>query len=216
MCRTEVKAVQRTSVQELLQQRLQPTTGFSFKSRWTCGGASAWEQYGDRGGNSRKGSIRGRGIPALKNQLRNSVLHRVGKTNSSRRGRSLRLHHFVQAPLSYEGLRPQGRCCLGTVSTPWWAVEDLEGGVGYRSPRSVSAEHPAAVSRSALSAALLPPRPLSPCGHTGLCSQTGPCPGCSVPVRAGPGKPFTWKCSGVDGTGLRRTTAPGLRFGLTL
>lgn len=159
---------------------------------------------------------RGRGIPALKNQLRNSVLHRVGKTNSSRRGRSLRLHHFVQAPLSYEGLRPQGRCCLGTVSTPWWAVEDLEGGVGYRSPRSVSAEHPAAVSRSALSAALLPPRPLSPCGHTGLCSQTGPCPGCSVPVRAGPGKPFTWKCSGVDGTGLRRTTAPGLRFGLTL
>ena len=106
---------------------------------------------------------RGRSIPALKNQLRDFfVLHVIGKTNSSRRGRSLHLHHFVQAPLSYEGLRPHRRCCLGTVSTPRWAVEDPEGGVGYRSPRSVSPERPAAVSSSALSAALLTPRPLSP------------------------------------------------------
>lgn len=64
MCWTEVKTVQRTSVQELLQQRLQPTTGFSFKSRWTCGGQAPGSRMGNWGGNSQKGSIRGRGIPA--------------------------------------------------------------------------------------------------------------------------------------------------------
>ena len=43
---SEVKAVKRTSVQELLHQRLQPTTGFSFKSRWTCGGRAPRSRIG--------------------------------------------------------------------------------------------------------------------------------------------------------------------------